>query len=37
MVRGKYYVGGQKSGTQENMLKVVDYLVAQESKAAPAK
>jgi thiol:disulfide interchange protein DsbA len=37
MVSGKYYVGGQKSGTQENMLKVVDYLVAQESKTAPAK
>jgi thiol:disulfide interchange protein DsbA len=36
MVAGKYQVSGRKAGTQADMLKVVDYLVAQERKAAPA-
>lgn len=34
MVAGKYMVSGRKAGTQADMLKVVDYLVAQERKAA---
>lgn len=36
MVAGKYHVSGRKAGTQADMLKVVDYLVAQEQKSAPA-
>jgi protein dithiol oxidoreductase (disulfide-forming) len=30
MVNGKYYVSGRKSGTQADMLKVVDFLVEKE-------
>jgi thiol:disulfide interchange protein DsbA len=34
MVAGKYHVSGRKAGTQADMLKVVDYLIEQERKAA---
>ena len=37
MVSGKYHVSGRKAGTQAQMLEVVDYLIDQERKAAPAK
>lgn len=33
MVNGKYMVSGRKSGSQADMLKVVDFLIAQERAA----
>jgi thiol:disulfide interchange protein DsbA len=32
-VQGKYRVGGQMAGSYENMVRIVDYLVAKESPA----
>ena len=37
MVNGKYLVSGRKAGTQADMLKVVDFLVAQERAAKSGK
>jgi len=34
MVNGKYYVSGRKSGSQAEMLEVVDYLVEKERQSA---
>jgi protein dithiol oxidoreductase (disulfide-forming) len=34
MVNGKYHVSGRKAGSQAEMLKVVDFLVAKERAAA---
>ncbi|MCB1689400.1 MAG: thiol:disulfide interchange protein DsbA/DsbL [Halioglobus sp.] len=34
MVNGKYYISSRKAGSQANMLKVADFLIAQERAAA---
>jgi thiol:disulfide interchange protein DsbA len=34
MVNGKYYISGRKSGTQAEMLQVVDYLIERERQAS---
>lgn len=33
MVNGKYYISSRKTGSQANMLKVADFLIAQERAA----
>jgi thiol:disulfide interchange protein DsbA len=37
VVNGKYVTGGSLAGSADNMIKIVNQLVAQESKASPAK
>jgi protein dithiol oxidoreductase (disulfide-forming) len=37
IVNGKYVTSGSQAGSHENMLKVLNQLIAQESKAIPAK
>jgi thiol:disulfide interchange protein DsbA len=37
VVNGKYLTSGSLAGSHENMLKVLNQLISQESKAAPAK
>ncbi len=33
MVNGKYHVSTRKAGSQANMLKIADYLIAKERAA----
>lgn len=37
VVNGKYVTSGTLAGSHENMIKILNQLIAQESKAAPAK
>jgi thiol:disulfide interchange protein DsbA len=37
MVNGKYMISGRKAGSQSDMLKVAEFLIAQERGAQPAK
>lgn len=37
VINGKYMTGGSLAGSHENMIKILNQLIAQESKTAPAK